>query len=25
VFREQLNEQWQPESFDQKIQQLFID
>ncbi|MBX4228517.1 5-formyltetrahydrofolate cyclo-ligase, partial [Enterococcus lactis] len=24
-FREQLNEQWQPESFDQKIQQLFID
>ncbi|EGP4803052.1 5-formyltetrahydrofolate cyclo-ligase [Enterococcus faecium] len=25
VFREQLNEQWRPESFDQKIQQLFID
>ncbi len=25
VFCEQINDQWQPESFDQQIQQLFID
>lgn len=25
VFQEQLNDQWVPESFDKKIQQLFID
>lgn len=25
VFTEQLNDEWSPESFDQKIQQLFID